>query len=50
LYTDGTIVAPDSHRHNGLRRVYLFEVKTRMPRVISEKQIGGDGLLTYIPR
>jgi hypothetical protein len=29
--------------------MYLFEVKTRMPRIIAEKEIGRDSLLTHIP-
>jgi hypothetical protein len=48
LDTHGTIIAPDPHRHNGLSRVYLFIVKTRMPRVSSKKQVGGDCLLTHV--
>jgi hypothetical protein len=50
LDTDRSVVAPDSDRHDGLGRMYLFEVKTRMPRIISEKEISGDRLLAHIAR
>jgi len=30
--------------------MYLFEVKTRMPRIIAEKEIGSDRLLAHIAR
>jgi hypothetical protein len=50
LNANGAIIAADPHRHDGFDGVYLFEVKTRMPRVLSEKQISGDCLLTHIPR
>jgi hypothetical protein len=49
LDPDSTIIATDPYRHDGLNRVYLFEVKTGMPRVLSEKQISGDRLFTHIP-
>jgi hypothetical protein len=47
--TNGSVVAPDPYRHDWLGRMYLFEVKTGMPRIISEKQVGGDRLLAHIP-
>ena len=49
LDTDCSVVAPDSYRHDGFGWMYLLEVKTRMPGIISEKQVGGDRLLAHIP-
>lgn len=49
LDTNRTVVATDPHRHDWFCRMYPFEVKAGMPWVLSEKQIGRDGLFAYVP-